>query len=138
MKSGLAYPKWQVLEKEKGHLFFSFVIFVPIITLYCMANMANTKLTNIMWLRRKKYPCRNSSMKSGNSFQNKNRTVKGMRGWKIEKIVREDPADDKFIACAVALKAKVIISGDKRLKAIKDYMGIKILDPSESLSFFRR
>ena len=77
-------------------------------------------------------------MKSGNSFQNKNRTVKGMRGWKIGKIVREDPADDKFIACAVALKAKVIISGDKRLKAIKDYMGIKILDPSESLSFFRR
>ena len=53
-------------------------------------------------------------------------------------VVREDPADDKFIECAVALKAQAIISGDKRLKAIKDYMGIKILDPSESLSFFRR
>ena len=77
-------------------------------------------------------------MKSGNSFQNKNRTVKGMRGWKIGKIVREDPADDKFIECAVALRARVIVTGDKRLKAIKDYMGIKILRPGEFLSFFRR
>jgi putative PIN family toxin of toxin-antitoxin system len=53
-------------------------------------------------------------------------------------VVREDPADDKFIGCAVALKAEAIISGDKRLKAIKDYMGIKILSPGEFLSFFRR
>jgi len=53
------------------------------------------------------------------------------------KVVHEDPADDKFIECAVALKAEAIISGDKRLKAIKDYMGIKILSPGEFLSFFR-
>lgn len=54
------------------------------------------------------------------------------------KIVRKDPADDKLIECAVAAKAEAIISGDKGLKVIKDYMGIKILSPEEFLAFFRR
>ncbi len=54
------------------------------------------------------------------------------------RIVRKDPADDKFIECAVSLKAEAIVTGDKRLKAIKDYMGINILSPEEFLSFFRR
>jgi len=44
----------------------------------------------------------------------------------------------KFIECAVALKAAAIITGDKRLKAIGSYMGIKILSPGEFLCFFRR
>jgi len=54
------------------------------------------------------------------------------------KIVRKDPADDKFIECAVALKAEVIITGDKDLKAIRDYLGTKILNPEEFLSLFHR
>jgi len=54
------------------------------------------------------------------------------------KVVHEDPADDKFIECAVALKAKVIITGGKRLRVIGNYMGIRILSPEEFLSFFRR
>jgi hypothetical protein len=49
------------------------------------------------------------------------------------KVVRADPADDKFIECAVALKAEVIITGDKSLKEIGNYMGIKILGPQEFL-----
>jgi uncharacterized protein len=48
-------------------------------------------------------------------------------------IVEEDPDDDKFIECAVALKAGCIISGDKSLLAIGDYMGIKIVPPREFL-----
>ncbi len=47
--------------------------------------------------------------------------------------VREDPADDKFIECAVALKAGYIISGDKALTGIKGYMGIKIVTPKAFL-----
>jgi len=54
------------------------------------------------------------------------------------KIARKDPADNKFIECAVALKAEAIITGDKCLKAIKEYMGIKIFSPEDFLSFFRR
>jgi putative PIN family toxin of toxin-antitoxin system len=47
--------------------------------------------------------------------------------------VKGDPADDKFIECAVALKAEVIITGDKILKAISEYMGIRILTPQQFL-----
>lgn len=43
------------------------------------------------------------------------------------KIVAEDPDDDKFMACAVALNAKYIISGDKALLAVEKYMGIRIV-----------
>lgn len=48
-------------------------------------------------------------------------------------IVSEDPDDDKFIECAVALEAEYIISGDKALLAVKNYMGIRIVSPREFL-----
>lgn len=53
-------------------------------------------------------------------------------------VVENDPDDNKFIECAVALKADFIISGDKAITAIKDYMGIKILNPKEFISAFKR
>ena len=43
--------------------------------------------------------------------------------------------DDKFIECAVALKAEAIITGDKALRAIEEYMGITIVNPDQ---FFKR
>ena len=49
------------------------------------------------------------------------------------KAVKDDPDDDKFIECAVALKAETIITGDKALKAMNEYMGIKILTPQQFL-----
>lgn len=54
------------------------------------------------------------------------------------KIVVADPTDDKFIECAVALKAGAIVTGDKALKNIKKYMGIAIFSPREFLNQFRR
>ncbi len=51
--------------------------------------------------------------------------------------VKNDPADDKFIACAVGLKAEVIITGDRAVKALGEYMGIKILSPQHFLANFR-
>ena len=48
-------------------------------------------------------------------------------------IVEEDPDDAKFIECAVALKAACIISGDKSLLALRDYMGITIMTPKKFL-----
>ena len=53
------------------------------------------------------------------------------------KVVKDDPDDDKFIECAVALKAKVIITGDRALRAMGEYMGIKILNPKEFLKTFK-
>jgi putative PIN family toxin of toxin-antitoxin system len=49
------------------------------------------------------------------------------------KIIKQDPDDDKFIECAVALKAKYIISGDKALTQLGKYMNIKILSPKQFL-----
>ena len=51
-------------------------------------------------------------------------------------IVEDDADDDKFIECAVALNAKVIISGDKALRAIQKYMDIQIVTPKEFLDVF--
>jgi putative PIN family toxin of toxin-antitoxin system len=49
------------------------------------------------------------------------------------KIIKNDPGDDKFIECAVALKVDAVITGDKEVLAIKEYMGIKILTPQQFL-----
>jgi putative PIN family toxin of toxin-antitoxin system len=48
-------------------------------------------------------------------------------------IVEDDPDDNKFIECAVALHASYIITGDKALKAVESYMGIEILTPQQFL-----
>jgi uncharacterized protein len=53
-------------------------------------------------------------------------------------IVKEDPDDDKFIECAVALNAKVIISGDRALRAIRRYMDIEMVTPKEFLDTFKK
>ncbi len=51
------------------------------------------------------------------------------------RIIGEDPADDKFFECAVALKAEYIVSGDAAVVRVEDYMGIKVTRPRE---FVRR
>jgi putative PIN family toxin of toxin-antitoxin system len=40
-----------------------------------------------------------------------------------------DPDDDKFLACALSSKAKVICSGDKALLKTSGYCGIEVLTP---------
>ncbi len=52
------------------------------------------------------------------------------------KIVKDDPGDDKFIECAVALKARAVITGDKALEGLGEYVGIKILTPQKFLEKF--
>jgi hypothetical protein len=51
--------------------------------------------------------------------------------------VKDDPYDDKFIECAVALKAEVLITGDKALKRMGEYMGMKILTPQQFLKTYK-
>lgn len=54
-------------------------------------------------------------------------TVKGLR----------DLKDTKIIACAISAKADYIVSGDKDLLDLKEYKGIKILNPRVFLSAFK-
>ena len=51
-------------------------------------------------------------------------------------IVEDDPDDNKFIECAVALDCKIIVSGDKHLKNIKKYIDIEILSPKEFIEMY--
>ena len=49
------------------------------------------------------------------------------------RVIAEDPADDKFIHCALAGDAAYIITGDQHLLALKVHHKIKILSPAEFL-----
>jgi hypothetical protein len=53
------------------------------------------------------------------------------------KIIEQDPDDNMFIECAVALGCSHIISGDKHLQQVKNYIGIKIVNPKEFLIQFQ-
>jgi putative PIN family toxin of toxin-antitoxin system len=48
-------------------------------------------------------------------------------------IIQKDPSDDKFLHCANAGRASVIISGDQHLINLKSYGKIKILTLSQFL-----
>ena len=43
----------------------------------------------------------------------------------------EDPEDDKFLACALEAKVRVVISGDKQLLAVSVYQGIAVVTPRQ-------
>lgn len=43
--------------------------------------------------------------------------------------VCEDSADDMFLACALAARAKVVVSGDKHLLRVSGYRGIEVVRP---------
>lgn len=43
--------------------------------------------------------------------------------------VSRDPDDDKFLACALAAEAELIVSGDKDLLDVSPYDGITVLGP---------
>lgn len=53
----------------------------------------------------------------------------------LDKPASADPDDDKFIACALASKAKVIISGDQHLLVLDGFLGLEITTPS---GFFKK
>ena len=52
------------------------------------------------------------------------------------KVVITDPSDDKFLECAVAGKADVLISGDKALSGIGRYRRVQIQSPPQFLDAF--
>lgn len=45
--------------------------------------------------------------------------------------VSVDPDDDKFLACALAAAAPVVVSGDKHLRSVSGWNGIEVLSPRQ-------
>lgn len=52
----------------------------------------------------------------------------------ISPVVFADPEDDHVLACALAAKADLIVSGDSHLLDLKTYQGIPILKAAEALA----
>ncbi|MGE5893840.1 MAG: putative toxin-antitoxin system toxin component, PIN family [bacterium] len=55
-----------------------------------------------------------------------------------ERIVPDDPDDDKFFHLALQAGAKYIVSRDSHLLAVKEYQGVKVLRPEVFLIALRR
>ena len=47
----------------------------------------------------------------------------------LERQVCTDPEDDKFLACAVAGRARFIATGDKALLRVSGYAGVTVVTP---------
>ncbi len=47
--------------------------------------------------------------------------------------ISRDPDDDAVLACAVAARAEIIVSGDDDLLALKQFQNTSILTPAETL-----
>ncbi|MCK4554010.1 putative toxin-antitoxin system toxin component, PIN family [Candidatus Parcubacteria bacterium] len=52
-------------------------------------------------------------------------------------IIKEDPADNKYLECAVTGKTDFIISGDHHLTDLKIFQGIKIVTPAVFLELIK-
>ena len=53
-------------------------------------------------------------------------------------VIKVDPADDKFLVAAIEGKADYIVSGDKHLKNLGSYQGIKIVTPTQFIEILAR
>ena len=51
----------------------------------------------------------------------------------ITPTILDDPDDDQVLACALAAKAKAIVSGDRHLLDLKQYQDIPVITPAETL-----
>jgi putative PIN family toxin of toxin-antitoxin system len=49
-----------------------------------------------------------------------------------------DPADDKFLACALAGGARVIVSGDRGLQRVSGHRGIDVVGPRRFVEQYMR
>lgn len=50
---------------------------------------------------------------------------------RVPPIIAEDPDDDEVLACALAARAELIVSGDRHLLKLAEYQGIRIVRPVE-------
>jgi len=48
-------------------------------------------------------------------------------------VIAHDPADNRYLECALSGGARYLVSGDEHLLALREYRGIPILSPAEFL-----
>ncbi len=57
--------------------------------------------------------------------------AKGFPSQQLPAPLCDDPDDDKFFACAVAAKSRIIVSGDKHLLRVSGFRAIRVLKPRD-------
>ena len=58
--------------------------------------------------------------------------------WPEIQVIKEDPADDMILACALATNAEYVVSKDAHLKNLGEYRGVKLVSTDEFLQLLRR
>ncbi len=53
----------------------------------------------------------------------------------VPRVVPDDPDDDHVVACAVAAKVNLIVSGDKHLLKLREFQGIRIVTAAQAIQF---
>jgi len=56
----------------------------------------------------------------------------------IAPTILDDPDDDQVLACALAAKAEIIVSGDRHLLDLKEYQGVRIVTVAEAVRAINR
>jgi len=52
-------------------------------------------------------------------------------------VIQHDPTDNRYLECAIAGEADIIVSGDHHLAELGEYQGIQILSPAGSLALLK-
>lgn len=52
--------------------------------------------------------------------------------------IKDDPTDDKYLVCALEGQADFIVSGDRHLTNLKEFRGIRIVNPATFLQAVAR
>ncbi|MCK4384830.1 MAG: putative toxin-antitoxin system toxin component, PIN family [candidate division Zixibacteria bacterium] len=52
-------------------------------------------------------------------------------------IIKEDPTDNKYLACAQKAEADFIVTGDQHLLKLQNHKGTKIVNPKEFLNILK-
>lgn len=53
-------------------------------------------------------------------------------------VIKDDPTDNKYLACAFEGNANYIVTGDQYLLKVKEYKGTKIMSPREFLDILKK
>lgn len=66
------------------------------------------------------------------------RLVELVRPGRLREPVGRDPDDEAVLACALAARAKLIVSGDQDLLVLKSYRRIRIVSANQALAIIER
>ena len=105
----------------------------------CFIPTTFSELEHLLW-HKKFLKQRNLLSFSINEFLEKlqNYSLIFPQAAKIPKVIKQDAADNHFLACALLSQACFIVSGDKHLLKLKEFQGIPVLTAGQLLKHLNK